>query len=201
MSMSIRTGWLAGCAALTLFAGAAAAEPITYIFTGSGLGLLDGVVFTGTFTITDVADTSGVFNAGGGEIRDVPTSSTFASSAGSASLSHPLVIENTENMMLPGFMGFADSSTFADESIVSTVFETYNLTSSLASTTGALSVAPATFDTSVGALVFLDITALSFEATVASVPEPSAVALLATILLACGAIRLRAYRNSTRAEN
>jgi hypothetical protein len=104
-------------------------------------------------------------------------------------------------MMLPGFMGFADSSTFADESIVSTVFETYNLTSSLASTTGALSVAPATFDTSVGALVFLDITALSFEATVASVPEPSAVALLATILLACGAIRLRAYRNSTRAEN
>jgi hypothetical protein len=40
MSLSFRMGLLAGA---LLFAGAAEASPITYIFTGTGTGTLDGV--------------------------------------------------------------------------------------------------------------------------------------------------------------
>jgi hypothetical protein len=190
LSTLLRIGSLSSCSALLLFAGAAKAETIDYIFTGTGTGTLNGVSFSGTFTITDVADTAGI-TTGGGEYRNTPTSSTFTSSAGSASLLDPLVIENTAS---PGFMGFSESvSPFNDESLTASVFETYALNTALSSTSGGLSVAAATFPTSVGNLDFTTITALSFQATIPSaVPEPSAVALLGTVLLAFVAIRRRA---------
>jgi len=190
LSTLLRIGSLSGCAALLLFAGAAKAETIDYIFTGTGTGTLNGVSFSGTFTITDVADTTGI-TTGGGEYRNTPTSSTFSSSAGSASLTDPIVIENT---ISPGFMGFgATEAPFPDESLTASVFETYALNTALSSTSGGLSVAAATFPTSVGNLDFTAITALSFQATIPSaVPEPSAVALLGTVLLGFVAIRRRA---------
>jgi hypothetical protein len=91
-------------------------------------------------------------------------------------------------------MGFSESvSPFNDESLTASVFETYALNTALSSTSGGLSVAAATFPTSVGNLDFTTITALSFQATIPSaVPEPSAVALLGTVLLAFVAIRRRA---------
>jgi len=182
MSTSFRMGWLAGCAALLLFSGAAQADPIDYIFTGTGTGTLDGTSFSGTFTVTDVADTSGI-TSGGGEYRNTPTSSTFTAGSLTDTLSDPLIIENTA---APGFMGFSESvSPFNDESLTNSVFETYALNTALGLTSGGLSVATGalgTFPTSGGDLVFTSITALSFEAT--TVPEPTSVILLLTVLLA-----------------
>ncbi len=48
------------------------------------------------------------------------------------------------------------------------IFETYQLDTTLSSTTGTLTAAPATFATSVGDLDLTDITALSLDVTVST---------------------------------
>lgn len=198
MLLSLRTGCLAVCAALLLFAGAAQADPVDYIFTGTGTGSLDGVDFSGTFTVTEVADTSGI-TFGGGEYRNTPSLATFVASGGllTADLTNPLIIENTA---APGFIGFAESAApFPDESLTNSIFETYALNTALPSTSGGLSVAPATFATSVGDLDFTTITSLSFEANgPAAVPEPSTLGLLVPLLVAFVVIGQRRYRTTTR---
>jgi len=83
----------------------------------------------------------------------------------------------TEYTAAPGFIifGQAEATTpfFVAEGLENSVFETYDLASDLASTTGTLSFTlPSTFETSLGDLVFTDITSLSFEASLPTVPEP-----------------------------
>lgn len=56
---SSRIGLLVGGVAV-LFAGSAGATPIDYIFTGTGTGTLNGVAFSGSFTVTEVGDTTAV---------------------------------------------------------------------------------------------------------------------------------------------
>jgi len=46
-------------------AGVAEADTIDYIFTGTCTGTLDGTGFSGAFTVTEAADTSGITLAGG----------------------------------------------------------------------------------------------------------------------------------------
>ncbi len=100
---------------------------------------------------------------------------TFVSGALYDTISSPVLIENTAS---PGFMGFAQTlPPYPDKSLTATVFETYNLINALPLTSGGLSVAPATFQTGGGALVFDSITALSFEAT-GGVAEASTWAMM-----------------------
>jgi hypothetical protein len=156
---------------------AAKAALITYIFTGVGSGTLDGTGFDGDFTVTMVSDTSTV-TSGGGELRNTGTT-TFVAGALSDTITDPVLIENTS--VSPGFMGFSQTiAPFPDESLTNAVFDTYNLKTALGLTTGALSVAAATFVTGHGTLVFPaddSITSLSFEAT-GGVPEPSTWAMM-----------------------
>jgi len=173
-------------AGMLLSAPAANAAVITYIFSGTGSGSLDGTSFGGAFTVTMVSDTSTV-TGGGGELRNTgPT--TFVSGALSDTISSAVLIENIAS---PGFMGFSQTlPPFPDESLTATAFETYNLRNALALTSGGLSVAPATFQTAGGALVFDSVTALSFEAT-GGAPEASTWAMM---LMGFAGLGFLAYR-------
>lgn len=188
MSISLRMGLLTGCGALLLLAGRAQATPIDYIFTGTGTGTLNGTPFSGDFTVTEIADTMGVTGPSGGEFTNVASTANFVAGAQTATLTGTTneVIDNTA---APGFIAFAQLPLVSVEATENAVFETYNLTTALPLTIGAPSVAPATYETSIGDLDFTTITALNFQAILA--PEPASLTLLGGALLAFGAIRRR----------
>jgi hypothetical protein len=191
--LGVRFAALAACGVL-LSVTAAKAAAIDYIFTGTGTGSLDGSAFDdAAFTVTMVSDTSTV-TSGGGEFRNDVGTMTFVSGGLSDTILFPVVIENTAS---PGFMGFAqEAAPFPDESLTAPIFQTYNMM--MTSTSGGLSVAPATFATAGGALAFTSITALSFKAT-GGVPEASTWALMLAGFAGVGFLGYRRSRSAVKA--
>lgn len=172
-----------GCVALGLSAvpfmgGGASAATIEYTFTGNGFWTLNGVGERGDFTVTIMADTTGVTDIGGGEFKNSGTG-TFTSGSTSVTFS---TIEALQNTGSGGFMAFAQlTPSVAVEALTSSVFETYSLANALGLTSGGLSIGSATYSTSGGDLVFANvdsINALSFTATITGVPEPSTWAMM-----------------------
>ena len=156
---------------------------------GTGTGTVNGTAFDGDFSISLAADTSGI-TSGGGEFRNTPTSVTFTESSLNAPLIDIVLIDNTA---APGFISFGNTvAPFDAEAFTNAVFETYDLSTALALTTGDLSVAPGSFNTSTGTLDFTSITALSFEATtVTAVPEPASLTIFGAGLAGLAFFRRR----------
>jgi hypothetical protein len=192
MLKSLQIGLIAGCAAL-LFGSVAHAATIDYIFTGTCAASscsLNGTNFT-TFTVTEVGSTSSVSGPAGGEYSNA-TTATFSSGPLTATLTGTNeVLDNTNS---PGFVGFAQLPEVSVEATVNSIFETYNLATALSLTTGTPSVASDTYTTSAGNLVFGNITALNFQATVT--PLPAALPLFAGGLGLMGLIADRRKRKA-----
>ena len=207
-----------------LFSGAPAnAATIDYIFTGLGTGSLGGTAFGGfpfapdvSFTFTIVGDT-GAVTAGspsgppdnGNPFRNVGTSATFVSGSLSANLSNTLVNLNNNNQAntFPSVGFFQTSPSVVGEALGTPAggqLGSYDLTTAFALISSAspgnfVSFIPQTFATDSGDLIFNNISALTFEAVVASseTPLPAAFPLFATGLGVLGLLARRRKRKAT----
>lgn len=177
---------MVGAAALSaavMLGAIARAAPIDYIFTGTGSGTLNGVSFSGGFSVNEIGDTTTVDTSDPTFFRNNASSAVFASGALTAALTGNFnqVILNKD----PAFprIGFGQGQPapvfFVAEATSNFAFAPYDLASAFPLTSGTPSFATQTYLTSGGDLTFTSISALSFEATTpGAVPEPSTWALL-----------------------
>jgi hypothetical protein len=168
----------------------AKAVPIDYTFTGTADVVLNGVSISGAaYTVSLFSDT-GTVTSGGGEFFNTATSATFAVNASSGTLGGSLneVISNPS--FAGGFVGFGQSNLDGFFVEGATGLGSYDLTTSYPQTFGGISqTAGSTYFTSLGNLVFSDISTMSFQATVT--PLPATLPLLAGGLGALGLFRWR----------
>lgn len=181
----------------------ARAATIDYIFTGTATGTLNNTAFSGAFQVELVSDTTTA--TGVGLVTNIATSATFTIGASTGSL-----LGNFNEVGLnqdPNFpriiFGQAQSASpfFVAEGIENSVFVPYDLASAFPLTTGTVSqTAGSLYFTSLGDLVFSDITSMSFEAVIpGATPLPGAMPLFATGLSALGFLGWRRKKKATTA--
>lgn len=181
-----------GITGALLGAGPAFAVPITYTEQAVGSGSLDGVAFTdATVVLTMINDTANVI---GGPALFENIGTATVSVADGAPETFTDAMEVFSAPAIPG-VGFSDLTLGVDIlDNVNSTFATYGLTTSIGPITGApLFSAGVSFPTDSGAFILHGVTGnVTFTASLAAVPEPSALALLAAALAGLfGVARLR----------
>jgi hypothetical protein len=169
------------CFAL-LFATSSNAAAINYVFSGTFDGSLGSSTFTNqSFTVTLTGDT-GAVTSGGGEFFNTASSANFSIGALTGSLTGNFN-EVASNPAYSGGtvifgQGQAGSPFFVAEGL--STLGSYDLSTAFALASGPVSQTPGSiYFTSLGNLVFNDITSLSFQANLATVPLPVAFPLFA----------------------
>ncbi len=175
------------------------ADPVTYFFTGTANGTLNGVGFSGALlTVTAAGDTGNVTsNAGIFQIDTFSSVQIFISGFGTMDvLGTSYVFDNNTNAVA----GFGNENLVHCCDVIQVydpAFALYDLKSSIGPIGNA--VDPSTGDwinmgTSLGSLTVTDYRDYSFTATVGTIPEPSSLLLLGSGLMAgAGIIRRKLF--------
>ncbi len=182
-------------------AGAAQATPITYTFTGTGDGTVNGTAFSGQFSFVFNADTSSIDTTAAPYYYQRNIGGTFTEGSFTANLTPTNTVVATADATFPRITFFnadvTDELGFQDPSLAS-----YQLATSF----GPVTVSDSTlleptflggsFATSDGAVEITGNTSLTFEATLQSaVPEPSTWAMM---ILGFAGIGFMTYRRKSK---
>ena len=165
------------------------AGPITYTETATGSGSLGGASFTNALvTITAIADTADIILSDPSDMfYKVTNMSTTVDVAGIGSAMFTDAIY-TGVVQLFQVAGFSDPKSEDILDTKSSAFSTYNLSTSLGPLSGTTVINPGfAFPTTGGDFVFNSANAngdSTFQATLASIPEPSSLILAGTAALA-----------------
>jgi hypothetical protein len=169
---------------------AANAVPITYIFHGTGSGVLGGTVFNGGFSVTLVGDTVNVVNGSPNYFTNSAVTASFTTGSLVAIMPNTsiqiiggLVDPNGSNVSFPQSQ---PAPVFAvNTALFNTAFNTYDLTTAFALTPGGPSFLQDPYVTNIGNLSFATITDMSFEA-IAATPIPAALPMFLMALSGLG---------------
>lgn len=211
--MKIRAAlWLAATC-LTAFATCAAAEPITFVYTGTGTGSLNGNPFSdAAFTITGHGDTAARFDDGGAGVYWIDHTAADIAIAGLGDFTFitPTRTFVNNNVDLAGFSRTGLDGSDLYYAPPDPVLEGWNMLSSVGpiAGTGQIVQWDAAFNdpvlTSGGQLLMESGTpAATFQATVgvAAIPEPETYAMFLAGIGFLGFIarRRRGYRSTLTA--
>jgi hypothetical protein len=182
---------VAGMAALLLGMTAAEAEPIDYIFTGTGAGELGNTSFeNATFTVLIPADTNNVvLLVTDTFVNQFLTGTIEISGIGAGSFTEPLYVFDYQPNQIVGFGNFIEGD-LINVSVNGVGLDTYDLRSSF----GPISTSTPFFSQfnnvvlDIGTLTFTNVSYATFEATT-PVPEPATMLLLGSGLLGLAGLR------------
>ncbi len=170
------------------------ADVLTYTYSGSGSGTIGTTPFTdAAFTITGVDNTANVTKYPHGWLVDDDSTTISISGVGVFGFTTPLELVDSTFLGFLG-LGFPASHDFLTQGPFDPQFFTWNMLSSIGPITGPVEFIDWTSDTVEtvgGRLVFTAFTSsVTFNATVAPVPEPSSIVLLGSgIVGLCGVLR------------
>ncbi len=186
---------LYGMTALGLFLGAgrpAKADLLSYSFSGTASGALGMNTFSdASFTITSTGDTSLLTHPAAGVVAVPDTTATvFVSGLGTATFLIPTDNRDNQNFGSVGFSAPVQSLAILFES--NPAFATYNLTTPIGPIAGASIFNPgAEFATTAGNFSLTSVSTVTFQATLQSVPEPSAFLLVVISMVGISGWALR----------